>query len=466
MKKIKILETMTAEQEAKVPEYIKKWLDIGRKTKTLDEAQTTKAIKSIYSIGKLEEPKYFFFFDSPLQCQLAVGIIKSLMKENNLWDNLGRNLGDNLGNNLWDNLGRNLGNNLGDNLGNNLGINLWNNLGINLWNNLRNNLGDNIRNNLGNNLENNLMNNLWNNLWSNLGDNLGNNLENNLRNNLMNNLRNNLGNNIRNNLWSNLWSNLGDNLGDNLWNNLGDNLRNNLWNKLGNKLENNLEFKYEYGFFENYYSYWVGYYDFVLNELFTGHVREFEELNVLSKALKDVHFFIPFKDVVFISQTPVNITLDNRGRLHNEDAPALMYADGYSLFYLNGIQVPKWAIETKRADIKPVDVLALENTEQRMVLMRYVGLSNFMKELNAKEIDSYKDYKLYYITVEGQEVGPYLRMVCPSTGREFLEGVGDAEGNNFIDSTIKTCQDALKWRATRASKNLMTKFNLNWKYHA
>ena len=176
--------------------------------------------------------------------------------------------------------------------------------------------------------------------------------------------------------------------------------------------------------------------------------------------------FIPYENVVFISDNPTSITLDSQGRLHHEEAPAMMYEDGYSLFYMNGIQVPKWAIESDRADIDPKKVLALENTEQRMVLMRYVGLSNYLKELKAETIHEYEGYKLMYLEVENQVLGPYLYMKCPSSGREFLEGVGDPFDELTIDPDIKTCQDALKWRSMKASKNFMTKFNLKWQYHA
>jgi hypothetical protein len=89
-----------------------------------------------------------------------------------------------------------------------------------------------------------------------------------------------------------------------------------------------------------------------------------------------------------------------------------------------------------------------------------------MKDLNAEQIHEYNGAKLYYITVEGQKIGPYLYIKCPSSGREFLEGVGDPDKHEFIDTSIKTCQDAHKWRAMKASQNLMTKFNIKFKAEA
>ena len=198
-----------------------------------------------------------------------------------------------------------------------------------------------------------------------------------------------------------------------------------------------MKLNYENIFWGNHWTYWVGFYDFIFNELFVEKIKEYASFTKYLNAVQEVHLFIPFENIVFISDNPTSITLDSQGRLHHEEAPAMMYEDGYSLFYMNGIQVPKRFIETKRADINPKEVLALQNTEQRMVLMRYVGLANYLKDLNAKEIHSYKDYKLYYLTVENQEIGPYIYMKCPSSGREFLEGCGDHQTHELIDTSYK-----------------------------
>ena len=159
---------------------------------------------------------------------------------------------------------------------------------------------------------------------------------------------------LRDDLRNNLWSNLGSNLGSNLWSNLGSNLESNL---------ESIKLNYENIFWGNHLTYWVGFYDFILNELFEEKIGEYKDFISYMEALKEVHLFIPFKDIVFISDNPVSLTLDSQGRLHHEEEPAMMYEDGYSLFYMNGIRVPKKFIETKRADINPKDVLSLQNTE-------------------------------------------------------------------------------------------------------
>jgi hypothetical protein len=103
-----------------------------------------------------------------------------------------------------------------------------------------------------------------------------------------------------------------------------------------------------------------------------------------------------------------------------------------------------------------------------MAAMRFLGLSKFMDALKAEKIHESNGYKLYYLTVNDIQIGPYLYMKCISSGREFLEGCGDPLEENTIDTSIKTCEDALKWRAMKASKSFMTKFNMQnkWLYQA
>jgi len=81
-------------------------------------------------------------------------------------------------------------------------------------------------------------------------------------------------------------------------------------------------------------------------------------------------------------------------------------------------------------------------------------LDKFMDQLEPKLLDTDGSYKLYYLKVEGEQIGHYLYMECPSTGRKFLEGVGDAEQYEQVDPTIKTCKDALQWRFRSAVDGL------------
>lgn len=162
-------------------------------------------------------------------------------------------------------------------------------------------------------------------------------------------------------------------------------------------------------------------------------------------------------DFCMISDRPEVLIVDERNRPHCTTGPFCKWRDGAALYALNGTYVPMWAIEMPKDQIDPKQVLAITNTEVRTAIMKHVGLGKFLAALNAELLDERLDgLKLYYLTIDGNKIGPYLFLTCPSTGREFLEGVGDAEKYEFIDPTIKTCDDAERWRIEKASNGNVT----------
>ena len=213
--------------------------------------------------------------------------------------------------------------------------------------------------------------------------------------------------------------------------------------------------EYNYFFSPGLEPYWVGYYDFILNVLFPDKKEDFKVFN--EKCIdfyQNTYLIIPFDEICFISERPTKLSL-SEGRLHSETGPAIQFKDGYSYCALNGIQVPEWLFDkTMDEKNKVIEVLKLTNTEQRMASMKYLGMANFLDVLGAKMLDKYEDYRLYSLEFEGATIGPYLYMECPSTGRQFLEGVGDSDRYENFDPTIKTCEDALLWRIKKASNGL------------
>lgn len=366
----KKIESMTAAQEKMVPVYLNKWLANGRSTERLDRAKAIEAIKTIYRVAKLDEPKHIFFFPSPLQCQLAANLMKSKSFEKELGKLV-----------TTANLRRSIESNLGINLRSNLEDNLWINLGINLRDNLRDNL------------------------WSNIGSNIG------------------------NNLWSTLEGNLGNNILDNLEGNLENNLLNNLWINLARKYENI--------FYGNLDVYWESTYDFILNELFSDQIEKYKDFIAYCDALKEIHVFIPYKDIVFVSDRPTSIKLNDRGRLHSENDPSLMYEDGYSLFNISGVMVPKWVVETPKDKLEASKVLTLPNAEQRLVAIKKLGVENMLYALEAKSISTKTDeYTLYEVVLEGSKE-KLLKMKNQSEDKTHYE---------WVEPHINTVNEALMWR--------------------
>lgn len=61
--------SLTPEQKARFPEFIKKWTDIGLCTKPADRPRAEKAITALYDLAKLKEPKIVW-----LPCPISAGL--------------------------------------------------------------------------------------------------------------------------------------------------------------------------------------------------------------------------------------------------------------------------------------------------------------------------------------------------------------------------------------------------------
>jgi hypothetical protein len=56
-------------------------------------------------------------------------------------------------------------------------------------------------------------------------------------------------------------------------------------------------------------------------------------------------WFVPHEHVCWLGERPQRLKVDDRGRLHSREGPALEYRDGLSIYMWKGVQVPDWMIE-------------------------------------------------------------------------------------------------------------------------
>ena len=76
----------------------------------------------------------------------------------------------------------------------------------------------------------------------------------------------------------------------------------------------------------------------------------------------NVQLIYPFKEFVVMSEKPIDIKMKNN-ILHNENGPSIKYADGFSVWSLNGIKVPQWLVETRAEEIDCNEFAKIENEE-------------------------------------------------------------------------------------------------------
>ena len=93
----------------------------------------------------------------------------------------------------------------------------------------------------------------------------------------------------------------------------------------------------------------------------------------------------PHKDFVMVSDRPTEIHRDDRGRLHSEDGPAIVWSDGWGVYAVHGVRVPADVIH--RPDLLTVDRIRGErNVEVRRVMIERKGREAFLREAGATVI--------------------------------------------------------------------------------
>lgn len=133
------------------------------------------------------------------------------------------------------------------------------------------------------------------------------------------------------------------------------------------------------------------------------------------------------------------IKLGEREVLHDDHGPAVLFADGYALWCLNGDLVPENVVTTPAHELDPRQAFHEANTAVQREIGRKVGIKRLLTVADVEMLDSSGSYELIRIKRLRMRIAPtYLKMINPSTGEYHIEGV---------PPEIISVQAALSWRA-------------------
>ena len=148
---------------------------------------------------------------------------------------------------------------------------------------------------------------------------------------------------------------------------------------------------------------------------------------------------------------PIFIRREERGgRMHSTNGPSIRFKDGYEIYNLWGVEFDRdlyWRIV--RNEMPAKDVFKIENIEQRMAALKFLGTEKVLEACDSKLIDSQVDsgtkYDLYQVDGLTEETEYALKYKCPSTGREYVSFVRPEVGKE--KDAIKAI--ASKWRMSK-----------------
>jgi len=115
----------------------------------------------------------------------------------------------------------------------------------------------------------------------------------------------------------------------------------------------------------------------------------------------------------------------------------MLFRDGYCLWCLNGVNVPRWLVETNNSDLDIQKFFEIKNAEVRREFIRKFGVERLRKF--GKLEDKKGDYELIDMskTMLSERYSPYLLMKNPTIGTYHIEGVA---------RECKTVEQAFNWR--------------------
>ncbi|AUT01555.1 hypothetical protein CLI64_14800 [Nostoc sp. CENA543] len=165
--------------------------------------------------------------------------------------------------------------------------------------------------------------------------------------------------------------------------------------------------------FDLYYT--AALFDFFISECDCYYKPKIYQL--LEQVVRAGIIIFPFEEYCFVCDRPLHLRLDNQNRLHAEGEPAIEFTDGYSLYFHHGVALPEEYGKLHPREWQPEWLLTQDNAELRRVLIQGIGYTRICAELQAKELDSWKEYTFLQID-NPIDVEPIclLKMTCPSTG--------------------------------------------------
>lgn len=101
-----------------------------------------------------------------------------------------------------------------------------------------------------------------------------------------------------------------------------------------------------------------------------------------------------FDTEIVVVDRPSQLEVDEAGRLHNVNGPAISWRDGTAYYYVTGISIEKQYIKNPLSLTIEV-IKETRNNDVRRALIMVYGIHRYIKDIRAKLIDSSSKEKLY-----------------------------------------------------------------------
>jgi hypothetical protein len=147
-----------------------------------------------------------------------------------------------------------------------------------------------------------------------------------------------------------------------------------------------------------------------LFELYHAKLSDGPILAALATVAERVHWWWPFENVAILCERPTDLHLDERGRLHRGEGPALAYADGFALHRWHGITIPAEFAQTL-ATLTPGTIRGERNVELRRIMLEHYGHERYIVDSGAEPIQQDEAGRLWRVLLPEDEAITMVEVV-------------------------------------------------------
>lgn len=161
-------------------------------------------------------------------------------------------------------------------------------------------------------------------------------------------------------------------------------------------------------------------------------------INIYDTLRKETLCWFKSDGSIVACENPVEIYLDEQGRLHNANGMSIKFSDGWGMWHINGVMTDEQVV--LHPESQTLEQITRErNLELRSIRISRIGWESYLKQVGKECIDYFENHIEGTIEslVKTKMNEVVLVCTCP-TGRIFYLKV---------DSKVKTCKEARDWLA-------------------
>jgi hypothetical protein len=204
---------------------------------------------------------------------------------------------------------------------------------------------------------------------------------------------------VRNNVWASVADSAGaivkDNVADSVWDSVRASVGDRVWDGIEATARDGvcvgLRASVEASVYGSHDASWLAFYRYFYEVL--GLTDQTGSLSGLWELAQSAGWALPHQNICWVSERHHILSRDDRGRLHCETGPACGYPDGWAIYAVHGVRVPRYVIE-EPAQIDVAHIGAETNAEIRRVMIeRYrhgenvSGSAAYVRDSGAKRLD-------------------------------------------------------------------------------